>query len=182
MGTFAASWKIVDRMGYPEPLSTGSHQAITAISATQNYPVGTRIIARDEVLGECEFIYAKGVASTAVGEVIEIDGDFTTTRSATPKGIVGIAMGANVADRWGWYMVRGRGIAKIGADFVAGAAYMSATAGTIQSTAIAGSHLVGMEAPAQLNAGGSAIAGTTDTTAANTAAVVLQYPYCIAAV
>lgn len=182
MATFASAFKPANNGAGVFPLSTGGPQAIDATSTTQNYPLGTRIIAKDPILGECEFVYAKGVASTAAKEAIQINGDFTTTRSATPKGLVGVAMSANVANQYGWYCVKGRCEAKIAADFTAGAAYMSATAGTLQSTAIAGSHIIGMVAPAQLNAGGSAIEGTSDTTAASTAVVALQYPYAVSAV
>ena len=169
MGTFAAGFRFIDAMGYPQPLSGKSYQAISDTSTVQNYPLGTRAYCVDPILGNGEFVYCVGVASTAANEVIQINGDFTTTRSATPKGHVGIAQSANVASQYGWYQVLGRGLVKIAADYTAGATYMSATAGTCQSTAIAGSHIIGMNAPAQLDAGGSAIAGTTDTTAAHTA-------------
>ena len=182
MATFAAAFRPCNNGAGVFPLSTGGPQAIDATSTVQNYPLGTRINAKDPILGECEFVYAKGVASTAAGEAIQINADFTTTRSATPKGHVGIAMSANVANQYGWYMRKGRAIGKIAADFTAGAAYMSATAGTLQSTAIVGSHIVGMMGATGLNAGGSAIAGTADTTAASTVPLHLEYPYAVAAV
>src|SRR5512147_1869788 len=99
---FAPSWKIIAPMGYPQPLSTGGVQAITATSATKNYPLGTRVRAVDPVLGESEFIYATGVASTAQYDLIQICGDYTTVRAAggTIKGLVGIAMSANVANQY----------------------------------------------------------------------------------
>jgi hypothetical protein len=183
MATFATGWKFLDAAGHPRVLSGKSVQAIGEISDAANYALGTRVKAVDPVLGEGEFVYGVGVASTADKEVVQINAAFTTTRTATPKGPVGIAMGAIVANKYGWYQVKGRGVAKIAADFVTGAVYMSATPGTVQSTVIAGSHLVGAVGEAASDAaGGSAIVGTTATTAAHTAVVAMQDPYGVGAV
>lgn len=182
MATYSMSFKPAGNDAGVFPLSTGGPQAIDATSTTQNYALGTRILARDAVLGEAEFIYCKGVASTAVGDMVVIENDFTTARDATPKGFCGVAMSACVADNYGWYCIKGRVLVTIAADYTAGPVYMSATAGTVQSTIIVGSHVIGASGATALNAGGSAIAGTSDTTPANKVVALLFYPYGVQAV
>lgn len=185
MATFAQSFKPAHNDAGVFPLSTGGPQAIDATSTTQNYPLGTRIIAKDPVLGEAEFIYCKGVASTAAHEVIQINPDFTTTRAAggTIKGTTGIAQSANVANQYGWYLVKGRGLVLIAGDVTANlTAYATATAGVAADDIVAGSAIVGMMLEEALNAGGSAIVGTADTTPANRAVAHCLYPFVIKAV
>jgi hypothetical protein len=185
MATFAQSFKPAGNDAGVFPLSTGGPQAISATSTTKNYPLGTRIKAIDPVLGEAEFVYCVGVASTAQYEVIQINPDFTTTRAAggTIKGTAGIAQSANVASQYGWYLVKGRGLVLIAADVTANlTAYATATAGTAADDIVAGSAIVGMMLEAALDAGGSDIVGTTDTTPAHYAVAHCQYPFVIKAV
>lgn len=182
MGTFAASFQPIQAV---QPKSGGTVQAINATSTTQNYPLGTRVRAVDPVLGEAEFVYAKGVASTAATEVIQINGDWTTTRAAggTIKGLCGIAMSANVANQYGWYAVFGVVPCLIAGDVTGDVpAYATATAGTLADDIVAGSHIVGSQLMNGLDAGGSAIPGTSDTTAAHQTMVRLTYPCVIKAV
>lgn len=185
MATFAQSFKFSGPIAQPIPLSTGAPQAIDATSTTQNYPLGTRVRAVDPVLGEAEFIYCKGVASTAAYECIQINPNFTTTRAAggTAKGHCGIAQSANVANQYGWYLIFGRGLVLIAADVTASlAAYATATAGTLADDVVAGSQIVGSMLEAGLDAGGSAITGTTDTTAAHNTVGFFTYPTFVVAV
>lgn len=183
MATFAQNFQIV---GPPVNCKSGGKpQGISETSATQNYPLGTRVTALDPVLGLAEFVYCKGVASTAATEVIQINPDFTTTRAAggTIKGFAGIAQSANVANQYGWYLVKGAGLVLIAGDVTANlTAYATATAGVAADDIVAGSAIVGMMLQEALDAGGSAIPGTTDTTAAHNAVAVCQYPYVIKAV
>jgi hypothetical protein len=182
MGTFASSFKPIEFV--PHDIGDGP-QAIDATSTTQNYPLGTRVVAKDPVLGEGEFVYAKGVASTAVGEVIQINGDFTTVRAAggTIKGNVGIAMSANVANQYGWYCVKGRVMVLVAADVTGDVpAYATATAGTLADDIVAGSQIAGIQLQNGLDAGGSAIPGTSDTTAAHFVPAVIHYPAVLKAI
>ena len=86
-------------------------QPIASTSTVQNHPVGTIVRAVDETYGEGEFIYLKGVASTAVGSVVT----YNLSTHATALAAVGtnkaqpiaIAMSANVASQWGWYQISG---------------------------------------------------------------------------
>ena len=185
MATFAQNFTPIGPVGYPRPLSTGSPQAINATSTTKNYALGTRCRAVDPVLGEAEFVYATGVASTAAAELIQINGDYTTVRAAggTIKGLCGIAMSANVASQYGWYCIFGACLALIAGDVTGDVpAYATATAGTLADDIVAGSQVVGTQLMNGLDAGGSAIPGTADTTAAHNTVVRLQYPAVVKAV
>lgn len=185
MATFVPSFKIIGPYGLPAPLSTGGPQAINATSATQNYPVGTRVRAVDPVLGEAEFIYAKGVANTAVDELIQLNSDGTTVRAAggTIKGLCGIAQSANVANQWGWYCIFGSCLALIAADVTGDVpAYATATAGTVADDIVAGSAVCGSMLMNGTDAAGTAIPGTTDTLAAHKTIIRVFYPYVAKAI
>lgn len=86
-------------------------QAITAHSTTQQHPLGKIVKAQDGTLGEAEFIYLKGIASTVVGSAVVYDTVNFLTRLA-PVGTnkpepVAFAMSACVASEFGWYQISG---------------------------------------------------------------------------
>lgn len=88
-----------------------SQQLIADTSTTQNHALGTIVRAKDNTYGVGEFIYLKGVASTAVGSLVTYNtSSFTTalapvgTNKAQP---IAVAMSANVASQWGWYQISG---------------------------------------------------------------------------
>lgn len=121
-------------------------QAIAATSATQQHPIGMTITAQSDLLGEGEFVYLKGLASTAVGEAVIYDTYANTTKRfvANDRGPVAIAMSANVANQYGWYQIRGAAVAKVAAGFAAGAkVYATATAGTVDDAVVAGDKVDG---------------------------------------
>ena len=183
MATYASAFQITEPYG-PTSLS-GANQGIHETSTTKNYPLGTRVWANDAVLGRAEFIYCTGVASTAIGELIQINGDFTTVRAAggTVKGSVGVAMSANVASKYGWYCIFGRCLALIAADVTGDVpGYATATAGTWADDIVAGSQVVGSQLQNGTDAAGSAIPDTTLTLAAHYTVVNLWYPCVIKAV
>jgi hypothetical protein len=167
-----------------EPKSGCRAQTISVTSTTQNYPLGARCTARDPVLGDGEFIYMQGVASTALGDVVQLNPDGTTTRAAggTAVGHIGVAMSANVANQFGWYCVKGRCLVTIAADISANLQMFLAAAGVADDTVAATKLISGASIAESLNAGGSAIVGTTEVTAASQAVALLQYPYAIKAV
>lgn len=140
MATYTTDWQILD----PKMRV----QAISATSTAKNLPLGTRVKAVDRGSannlagnGEGEFIYAVGVASTAVGDwvVIESDGYATTRLNADKIGMVGVAMSANVANQYGWYQIYGKAVANALAGFADnGRVYGTSTAGSVDDTAVAG--------------------------------------------
>lgn len=122
-----------------------SGQAIADTSTTQNAPVLTRVQAVDSTYGEAEFVYLKGILSTAVGSVVTYKADGTTALATTrSKGNVAIAMSANATNlNYGWYQIWGRGVAKA-ATVVSGApVYATGTPGTLDDTVVAGDLVYG---------------------------------------
>jgi hypothetical protein len=87
-------------------------QDLMSTSTTQNHPLGTLAKGRDFGTlgyGEGIFLYLKGVASTAAGDCVIYDNTAgTTTRTVVASvGPIAIAMSANVASQYGWYLVEG---------------------------------------------------------------------------
>lgn len=115
-------------------------QPIANTETTQKHPLGTIVKAVDPTYGEGEFIYLLGVASTAVGSVV----NYNTSGYQTALAAVGankpepvaIAMSANVASQYGWYQISGRAIAKktSGLALASNAAVGVKTAGLIAAT------------------------------------------------
>src|SRR5574341_35098 len=136
------------------------YQDIAETSTTQKHPLGTRVIASDPVYGEAEFIYLKGVAATAIGNLVTYDvKDGVTVRAvAASKGPAAVAMSANVANQYGWYCVKAGSVplSCAAAAAVDVALYVTATAGAVDDAAVAGQGIVG----AMLNtaAAGAALA------------------------
>lgn len=120
-------------------------QALDSTSTVQNHPVLTRTLGNDEVLGEGEFIYLKGLASTAVGDAVTWDEAGATTRfAAATRGPVGIAMSANVANQWGWYQIRGIATVNVVAGVTDGSNVMTtATTGSLGTGTTAGQGIGG---------------------------------------
>jgi len=134
-----ADWKFVG--------ANTSQQQVDESSTTQYMPLGTVLKAQDKDTstnyGEAEFVYAKGVASTAVGSVVVIDGVGHTTAlaSANALGQIGVAMSANTAaTSYGWYCIKAQAVpVKVLASFAdAKACYLTATAGSLDDAVVAG--------------------------------------------
>lgn len=144
---------------------TAYPQEIADTSTTQMLPLGTQAEAYDLTLGYGEFIYLKGVASTAVGDVVTFNQTtYATTRSvAGARGSVAIAMSANVANQYGWYMIYGVASVKSGTVVSGALVYVTATAGQIDDAVVAGDKIDGMILRSA-NSGGFATVG-------------MQYPF-----
>lgn len=126
-------------------------QAIDETSTTQLHKLRTEIQAKDtgsNALGEATFIYAQGVASTAVGDLVAIEDDGTTTRAVASGNykLLGIAMSANVASQYGWYLIKGVENGNVATSFADNAqCYLTATAGRIDDTQVADDYIYGMK-------------------------------------
>ena len=121
---------------------------ITAHDTDEKVPVGTIVTANDPTYGAGEFIYLKGVASTAVGSVVVYNADDYSTSLATANdvGPVAVAMSACVASEYGWYQISGKGVAKVLAGFADnGDCYLTATAGSVDDADVAGDYIRGMK-------------------------------------
>lgn len=107
----------------------------------QPVPFGTIITAVDPDYGVGEFIFLKGVASTAVGSWVTYNADDHSTAllAANAIGPVAVAMAATVADEAGWYQIGGKAVGKALTGFVDNAnVYATATAGSVDDAVVAG--------------------------------------------
>lgn len=121
------------------------NQEIADTSTVQNVPLGTRVKAFDTTLGWGEFIYLKGVASTAIGDAVVFDlSDWTTARTGTgSRGPLAVAQSANIASQFGWYQING--IASVKSATVADNAvvYVTSTAGQLDDAVVSGDKVDG---------------------------------------
>ncbi len=94
-----------------------------------------------------QYVFLKGVASTAANDVVTFNGStFATTRTTTGAvGTVGVALAATVANTFGWYQIRGAATVSSATGSLADKpAYFTATAGRISTTAGAATVIFGM--------------------------------------
>lgn len=142
-------------------------QAIADTSTTQKNPLGTIVRASDPTYGIGEFIYLKGVASTAIGSVVTYAYNFATTLAdGSSKDPVAVAMSACVASSFGWYQIFGISVVKAATVVPAADVYTTATAGTVDDAVVAGDRIK------------NARFGTADgTPAAGFALVAMQRPF-----
>ena len=144
-------------------------QPIADTSTTANHTLGTIVRAKDPTYGAGEFIYLKGVASTAVGSWVTYDQDDNTTvlLAANAIGPVAVAMSANVASQYGWYQISGKAVGKALAAYADnGLVYATATAGSIDDAVVAGDRV-------KLAKGASAV----DTPSTGLAEFEIQRPF-----
>lgn len=115
--------------------------AMDAVSTTARLPLGTILRAQHPTFGEGEFIYLRGVASTAVGSWVTYNADDGSTAllAANAIGPVAIAMAATVAGTFGWYQISGKAFGLCLASFADNAnVYATATAGSVDDAIVAG--------------------------------------------
>lgn len=108
--------------------------------------VGTIVTATDPTYGAGEFIYLKGLDTTARGTWVtyNLDDGSTALLAANAIGPVAVAMGATVTGTWGWYQIQGKAVGKALAAFADnGNVYATATAGSIDDAVVAGDRVKG---------------------------------------
>jgi hypothetical protein len=127
-----------DPKNFPQPI----HET----SATQLQPINSLVKAVDGLLGEGEFVYLAGVASTLACDLVTynpLTGATTRGAATANSGLpLGVAMSPNVANQFGWYQVSGAMVVANNATAAAGAAFQKATA-QIGSAAVAGTQVLG---------------------------------------
>lgn len=115
-------------------------QPIATTDTVQRHPLGTIVRGWDPTYGHAEFVYALGVASTAVGSIVTYDPTtYQTTLCAVGGSIprpIAVAMSANVASQYGWYQISGVAVCKktCTVSLAAGAAVGVLTTGLIAGT------------------------------------------------
>lgn len=118
------------------------HQALTEISTTQKHDLGTIVPFRDtDTAFAGEAIYLLGVASTVAGSWVHYNPDDFSTTLAVANGIgpVAIAIGANVASSYGWYIISGKAEGYAATTVSDNAAvWLTATDGMVDDTSVAG--------------------------------------------
>lgn len=144
-------------------------QPIADTSTVQHHKIGTRVQAYDETYGVGEFIYLKGVASTAVGDLViyEEYANLTIRAVAGSRGPAAVAMSANVAEQYGWYQIFGAAKIKAGTVADNGDVYLTATAGTVDDAVVAGDKV-----------DGARFKSADGTPAAGYAVCQISYPCC----
>jgi hypothetical protein len=115
-------------------------------------PLGTIQIGKDEVTGvENEYMYVQYGVITTVGQISCIDlTNKTSLASSTNQANDGIPLGFAVgatyaADEYGWLQISGKVKAKAGTVAAGGKVMLTATAGTVDDAAVAGSQVLGAE-------------------------------------
>lgn len=122
-------------------------QAIADTSSTQNNALGTIVQAEDPTYGAGEFIYLKGVASTAVGDWVGYSPTLGTTVRAAANGNypLAVAMSAcNTTTLYGWYQISGvavaRGLTSI--THTTGFLWLTGTAGSVDDASVIGDAII----------------------------------------
>ena len=124
---------------------TGQQQ-ITDTSTTQNHPIGTTVQAKHATYGVATFIYLKGVAATSAYNVVIFDqyANTTTRAVAGSRGPAAVAMSANVASQYGWYMIEGSAIVTCGTVSANAPLYATANPGSVDDAVVSGDMILGM--------------------------------------
>lgn len=122
-------------------------QAIATTETTQKHPLGTIIRAFDPTYGSGEFIYLKGIGSTAVGTLVDYDPYLGTTALAPDTGGIGpvaVAMSANVANKFGWYQISGAAVVAAPNGMTPGAEVfmLASTPGSVDDADVANEQVV----------------------------------------
>lgn len=134
------TWKSIDLIGVED---------MTTVGTTKLWPLGQRCKAQDvgsTAYGFGDFVYAAGCTSTARGSVVLIGDSYDTTLlAARDKGAVGLALAAvDATTKFGWYQVRGKGVALCDTVAAAAPCYIDGTSGRIDDAAVAGDQVIGM--------------------------------------
>lgn len=127
--------------GFPQAFSGDT----SVIDETAQHPVGTRAL---DANGN-EYVYAKGVANTVQYSPVVFDEEYLTvladSQGTAPAnaGPIGVAQAAIVADRYGWYMVKGKTYMISGDVADNGQIYLTTTAGTVDDADVAKALIIG---------------------------------------
>lgn len=128
-------------------------QAIGDASSTQLMPLGTIVKGFDPTYGVAEFIYLKGVTSNFVGALVTYVQKTGVTALSTTSGVatggapMAVSMSTATGSQYGWFMISGSAVmykTAVKFDPANGQrVYLSATAGRIMQTSVAGRQILG---------------------------------------
>lgn len=122
-------------------------QAIADTDTTQNHPLGTIRRATDPTYGQGEFIYLKGVASTAIGSWVGYSPALGTSVLAVANGNypLAVAMSAcNTTTKYGWYQISGvaRALGLTSITHSSGFLWLTSTAGSVDDASVIGDAII----------------------------------------
>lgn len=138
------------------------------VDTEKKFPLGYRVKAVDPTFGEGEFIYLKGVASLVAGNTVVYDEAFATTRTvAASRGPVAVALGATIANLFGWFQIVGiAAVTVLASDAADVAQFLTATAGSIDDAIVTNQKIDGCTSMSAV-----------DTPSTGKAYMALSYPY-----
>ena len=139
-----ATWfSVTGQLGLPVP---------GAIDSVQRAPVGTVASFRSDTLGEGEFIYLAGCASTVAGAVVSYEVNYNTSVATSTTALwagtantplpLAVATAATVAGTWGWYQIGGSAVVSCSGTIAEGDNLYWQASGVVSHTAIAGKQMV----------------------------------------
>ncbi len=145
------------------PLNGGiGVQAISTKSSTQLHPLGQIIQAYDSTLGVGEFIYLKGVASTAVGSWVTYNGatGTTTLAVANANGGIAVSMTTNTTTAsYAWYQIGGTATA-LGLTSIThstGFLWLTSTSGSVDDASVIGDAVINARKTTTVHVVGTAL-------------------------
>lgn len=111
--------------------------------------------------GGKKYIFLLGVASTVAGDVVTYNAStgVTARAVANAKGPIAVAMAATVASTYGWYQIEGLATVNVSAAVATNSPlYLTATAGSVDDTVVAGDLVAGMFSAAAAGGAGTVTA------------------------
>jgi hypothetical protein len=170
-----ADLSIVDAVG-PGPVNlvagTGSGRAAFPGAIVRGYHPD---------FGEAEFIFLKGVASLAVGDVVSYNAlTGATTRwagTANSGAPLAVAISTPSSSQWGWFAVGGNVPANVSGTVAAGDIVNFASTATLKSAAAAGKQVLNAVAA---SANGATVGGTV--LVSTQAVYSVMRPFCQGAI
>lgn len=128
-------------MAYTITNSRIGFQPIATTDTVQNHALGTIVDAFDPTYGAGEFIYLKGLDTTAVGTWVtyNLDDGSTALLAANAIGPVAVAMSACVTGSYGWYQISGKAVGKALSGYLDNAlVWSTGTAGSVDDSVVDG--------------------------------------------
>ena len=130
-----ATWNIKTPLIGAQPIATKS--------TTQKHPLGQIVQAEDGTLGQGEFIYLKGVGSTAVGSWVGYNGVNGATVLAAASGAYPLAVSLTTnttTTSYAWYQISGvaNALGLTAITHSSGFLYLSGTAGSVDDFSVIG--------------------------------------------
>lgn len=116
------------------------------VDSTAEFPVGTTCKGRSGTHGGMQAIYLGGAANVVEGYAVTYDeAGVVTALAANAIGPVAWALAATVANKYGWYQIRGKTVALVAASSADNAKVgYEGAAGTIGDGRAAGDEIYGV--------------------------------------